>query len=378
MRQFFVYVFIIFFAKISFSKNYKAIDSLKSLVSNKKNQDTNTVNIYGNIANYFLFNKPDSGIYYANFAYYLARKLHYTEGEFRSLKIKAFALALTRSDSAAVSCAYQVIKMAETSKDKKHLINAYFTLASVYMHIREYKKSIIFHRKVLTYLNKTNANFYYGCTEHLAECFAGLKQPDSTYLYATKTLEQFKWSSRNRPFDIYLMGYAFFLKNQYEDALKYYRKGLQMSDKQSGKVLSDFNIGIAAIFQKKGMVDSGIYYAGNALKITVSNDILNERLEALTMLTTLYEEKAEIDSAFKYQKYTSLLRDSIYNLDKIKAVQLIAFNDRLDKQAELDQQEKIKNKIIIYSLVIFLIFSLLVVFLILKNNRQRKQAYNRL
>ena len=126
------------------------------------------------------------------------------------------------------------------------------------------------------------------------------------------------------------------------------------------------------------MVDSGIYYAGNALKITVSNDILNERLEALTMLTTLYEEKAEIDSAFKYQKYTSLLRDSIYNLDKIKAVQLIAFNDRLDKQAELDQQEKIKNKIIIYSLVIFLIFSLLVVFLILKNNRQRKQAYNRL
>jgi two-component system NtrC family sensor kinase len=375
MRQASVYLILIFFATDSFAQNYKSIDSLKSLLLTKKREDTSTVNNYRDLAGDYEFNKPDSAIYYTNRALLLSRKLHFTEGEFRSLYLKAFALSVIRSDSAAVSCAYQLLKMAEVKKDRWHFMRAYFALASVYMFIREYNKSIFYHRKVLTYLDKIDTRQFYGCTEHFAECFAGLKQADSTYFYAEKVLLLDKREANINPFDLYLMGYACFLKNRYADALKYYREALRTRVQIASKVLSDCNIGVATVFQKKGMPDSAISYARIALKISATNGIPNEKLETLTLLTALFEAKPNIDSAYRYQKYTLLLKDSIYNLDKIRAVQLIAFNDRMDKQAELEQQDKIVNRIIIYSLIGVLIFSLAIVFLILRNNRQRKQAY---
>ncbi|MGZ3755608.1 MAG: ATP-binding protein [Mucilaginibacter sp.] len=375
IRQASIYFFLIFFAANSYAQNYKSVDSLKSVLLSEKREDTNTVNNYRDLAAHYQFNKPDSGIYYANKALLLSVKLRFTEGEFRSLYTKAGALSVIRSDSAAVSCAYRLLKMAEIKKDRSHFMRAYFAMASVYMFIGEYNKSIFYHRKVLTYLSKTDTLLYYGCTEHFAESFAGLKQADSTFYYAKKTLALDKRGANINPFDLYLMGYAYFLKNKYVDALKYYKEALHTRVKPVSKVLSDCNFGVATVFQKRGMPDSAISYARIAFKIAANNGIPNEKLETLTLLTTLFEAKANIDSAYLYQKYTSLLKDSINSLDKIREVQMIAFNDRMDKQVELEQQSKIIDRIIIYSLIGALIFSLVIGFIILRNTRQRKQAY---
>jgi len=370
-----VYFFLIFFAVRSFAQGHKSVDSLKRVILNEKKQDTNTVNRFTNLTGYYTFNNPDSALYYADKALMLSKKFHYAKGEFRSLYAKSFALSLIRSDSAAVSCAYQLLKIAETKNDRWHFIRAYFALASVYIHIRDYNKSIIYHRKVLTYLTRADSLTFYGCIQHFTECFEGLKQADSAFFYAQKTLELDKKNSYQNSFDYYLFGYACFLKNRYADALQYYKQALRSKAQLNSKVLSDCNLGLATVFNKQGMPDSAINYARIALRITTNNGIPNEKLEALSLLTALFEAKQNIDSAYRYQKYTSLLKDSINNLDKIREVQMIAFNDRMDKQVELERQDKIINKIIIYSLIGALIFSLAIGFIILRNTRQRKQAY---
>ncbi|MDB5023270.1 MAG: hypothetical protein JWP78_1025 [Mucilaginibacter sp.] len=375
MKKIIVFLFLLFLIKQSISQNHRFVDSLKEKLSVEKRLDTNRVINYLHLAGIYIFSKPDTSVYYANKALLLSQQLKFNEGILRSLCTKAFPLSVLRSDSAAVSCAYQAVKIAETGKNRTDLVRAYFTLGSVYIHIREYRKSIIYHRKVITFLERTETDQMSGCWQHLAESFIGLKQTDSAFFYIQKVLADDKVNNRIVPYNTYMMGSVFFLKDDYANALKYYKESLKQDANETKKDATDCNIGIANAFQKLGRPDSAIFYTRTALKVANRTGLPNEKLEALNLLEGLFEYNLDIDSAFKYQKSASLLKDSIYNLDKIRQVQLIAFNDRIAEQAEAERQSKLFNKITIYSLMVALGFSLIIGAIILSNNRHRKKAY---
>ncbi len=106
MKHIILLLSILFFVMKSFCQDYKVIDSIKQRLLSEKAQDTNTVYRYLVLCGYYTWNKPDSAIYYGNKALILSKLLHFKKGEFFSLSTMPFALALARSDSAAVSAAY--------------------------------------------------------------------------------------------------------------------------------------------------------------------------------------------------------------------------------------------------------------------------------
>ena len=148
---------LLFVAMQSCPQDYKVIDSLQKLLLNGRAQDTNTVRLYLRLASNYTWNNPDSAIYYDNQALLLSRRLHFIDGEFQALTLKPFALAIARSDSAAVSCAYSAIKIAEDENNSDYLSNAYFTLGSVYIYIQEFNKGIMYHRKAFSYMNSKDS-----------------------------------------------------------------------------------------------------------------------------------------------------------------------------------------------------------------------------
>ncbi len=151
---------------------------------NEKVQDTNTVYRYLALCGNYIWNKPDSAIYYGNKALILSKLLHFKKGEFLTLTHLPFPLAIVRSDSSAVSYAYGAIKIAEDEKNKDYLLTAYFVLGSVYLYLKEYDKALIYIRKSI------NPDFVYinVAHEHLAQTFLGLNDTDSAFFYINKSI----------------------------------------------------------------------------------------------------------------------------------------------------------------------------------------------
>ena len=368
---------LLFFASQTFSQNYKVIDSLQKLLQNEKTRDTTTVRRYLELGSNYMWSKIDSATYYFNQALTLSQKLRFKDGEFNALIGIPFPLSILRSDSSAVAYAFKAVKIAEDEKNKEYLATAYFTLGSVYIYIKDFKKSIFYHRKALSYNSPDNKIFISHANEHFAECFLGLKQTDSAFFYIRKVLEYNEQNKIIRGYDVYLLGSAYSQMGNNDSALKYYKEAWNIDIKNGkfSKDIANYTIGIASVFQQKNLPDSAIQYARNALDIANGSGLSNEKLEALNLLNTLFKSKSNIDSAYKYQEYTLALKDSLFNADKIREVQLISFNENLKKQEEADKQRKLFSNIIIYSLIAALLFCLVIAVIIYKNNKHRQKAY---
>jgi signal transduction histidine kinase len=363
------------FVFTSFCQKNKA--EVSSQISSGGVQDTNTVNQYIKRGNSLAWSQPDSAVYFLNKALLLSRHLQSRKGEFLALAIRAYPLAIVRADSAAVSSAYAALKVAEEENNKEFLASAYFTLGSVYIYTKEFNKAIHHHRTALRYAEQNSA--FYGIkiidatNEHLAECFLGMNMPDSALFYLNKI-------AQNRSFwggyDVYLMGRVSFQKRAYASALKFYKEALAIVTKEDiRKDMAHCNMGIADVFLKLNQTDSSTLYAKNALAIADSAGLPNEKLEALNLLTTIFEGKSNIDSAYAYQKQTLVLKDGALSADHIRHAQLIAFNEEMKKQEELTQQRRRSTTIIISSLVVTVLFISLITSIVIRHNQQRKKAY---
>jgi len=360
----------------SIAQDYRYVDSLKKVLSKTEiKQDTNIVKIYVRLSSSYVFSKNDSSLYYANKALLLSQHLRFERGIFGALRVKAYPLALLRYDSAAVGCGYALIKMAERQKDTSAMVNAYFTLGSVYIHIRDYNKAILYNHKAINMSRPGNKLGRYACHQHLTESFIGLQQVDSAFFYAQKLTKYGESRHNVIAYDIYLMGSVYFLKHQYQSALRYYKEALKKEANITKKNVADYNIGISQVFEQLGRRDSAIFYTKAAYLVAEKSGLPNEELETLNMMTHLFETGHRIDSAFKYQKAALLLRDSIYNLDKIRQVQQFAFDEQLSKEEEIQEHERLFNKVIIYALIGGLVFSIIIGAIIFRNNGQRRKSY---
>jgi signal transduction histidine kinase len=377
MRNITLLLILLLFVFSSSCQKNKA-EGNNMMVSIDSVQDTSTINRYIERAIAYVWSRPDSAVYLLNQALMLSRRLRNKRGEFYALAVRAYPLAIARADSAAVSSAYSALEVAEEENNKEFLSGAYLTLGSVYIYTKEFNKAIHYHRTALRYTDQSSTfygvNIVHATNEHLAECFLGLKEPDSALLYLNKI-------PRNPSFwggyDVYLMGRVSYQKQDYASAMKHYKEALCIVTKEDNrKDIAVCNIGIADIFFKLNRPDSSMKYAKNALAVANSAGLPNEKLEALNLLTTLYEEKAGIDSAYAYQKLTLALKDSVFSADQVRQAQLIAFDDEMIKQQEQAQQRRRSTSIIIVSLVVALLFISIITGIVLRHNKQRQKAYS--
>jgi signal transduction histidine kinase len=375
MRRVFLPVTLFLFQAAVFGQDYHAIESVKKEIQEQK-QDTNTVNHYLTLGGAYVWSFPDSSIQYLQKALLLSNRLHFRNGLFASLGSLAFPLSLVREDSAAVSSALKCIEMAEEAKSSDELASAYYTLGSVYMYIEDFKKALFYHRKALTYMHADDLGTISTAHEHLAQCFLGLNQTDSAFYYAKKVLQYNEQHKIERGFDLYQLGSIHLQKGKPDSALSYYKQGLAIVTKQRiRKDMADCNLGIANVFERKNAYDSAIHYAKDAWEIASATGLPNEKLGALTKLTSVFALQGKKDSAYTYQKYALALKDTFFNADKVRQVQLLAFNEEMRKQQEAEAERKRLNTNIIIALCGLLLFAFIIVVIIYRHNRQRKKAY---
>jgi signal transduction histidine kinase len=139
------------------------------------------------------------------------------------------------------------------------------------------------------------------------------------------------------------------------------------------KDLCDAYLGLSESFAGLGMIDSALFYGRRSLVLAHDLSLPGQSLNASIFLTSLYESKGLIDSAFKYQKISGMLKDSLYNKEKIKQVQNYTFDEKLRQQEISEKQGAYRNKVRIYALAAGLVAVLIIAGILLRNNRHKQK-----
>jgi len=344
------------------------IDSLRREAS-KKEDDSVKLNSLVELARDYLWTIPDSSIYFGIQGLPIARKLNLEKTE--CILYLTTGEALSGKGSFAMALEYQLkgLKIAEKINDPEAITWAWANAGSVYFYSHDYDNALNYYKKLNTYPEIYN-DYEVQFSAFLGEAYFYLGKIDSAFVYINHSYELIReHPSWTVPF--YYMGNIFAARNQFQQALEFYRSGIRYSKNVTLPIIEGYN-GIAAVFFKNANFDSAIYYAGLGLTLSQDHSFSNKTIESSSILKDVYKKLGRTDSAFKYQEIMLAAKDSVYSQAMMKQMQNLGFNEQLKQQEIKAENESYRNRLKMYA-VIAAGFILLIVAVVLWRNNLRKQ-----
>jgi len=348
---------------------------LKQQLSTAKD-DTTKINLLWNIAFTYAFVHQDTAIIYANKGLELAKKTGYKVGEANCLNTLGMSLTGLGNYPAALQYSFDFLSISETLRDTSLIVRAYELLAICYREQEDYTEALKYSHKAealsrnahVTLLGFNMRPFTLGT---LSSIYERINRLDSALYYGQESYKLEKgWSG------LYLkLGTIYFKLGQKDTALYYYRKGIPLAEKSLIYIdLVDIYNKMSEVFESAGNKDSSVYYAKKSI---VQQGVLTYpegRLRAATQLANLYESQGLKDSAIKYLKLSADLRGKMFDREKTREAQALAFNDKLHQQELSIQKGKEQNRIKMYGLLGIAIVFLVIAFILWRNNKVKQRA----
>jgi len=374
----------------------------------QQKSDTIRVGILAGIANAYAFYQEeynsDSAFFYAEKALQLQQKIMSSE-ESQSLKksgntsrlislqeILASLLHAMGNYPKSLEIRMENLRLAEKRKDKFMIVTALDNVAHDYYSMKDYRNYLIYERLIDSILNTVNLHnesfqfWHFWCTYNLANGFYKMKLPDSALYYANRIRSDTfieDYGLRNLLFaDIYAE------KRDTKSSSYYYWLVIPDASKtNNGQLIAWAQEGLAMLYLKEGRIDSALYFARQSLSyyqnIKQTKQSWGENLnsyiaEIAPLLADLYRANNQMDSSYKYLYLSVTLKDSLFNVDKIRQFQTLTFNETVRRQ-QLNQQLKdaqqnYETKIKMYGLISIIVGILVLVFILYRNNKQKQKA----
>ncbi|MBL0108583.1 MAG: hypothetical protein IPP52_15210 [Ignavibacteria bacterium] len=137
-------------------------------------------------------------------------------------------------------------------------------------------------------------------------------------------------------------------------------------------------LSLGNLYLEDKKLDSAYYYGTTVFNNYRRDKNIGGLIDAAALLAGIYYSKGQTDSAYLYLKQSFQLKDSVYSAEKIYKIQNLSFNESLQKQKEEQSRKEAvldyKSKMQIYSLIAGLTVLSFIIFILYRNNRQRKKA----
>ncbi|HET7001239.1 MAG TPA: hypothetical protein VFI33_08020, partial [Puia sp.] len=360
------------------------MDSLKSRLAHSTEDSSKGLAIREICRNY-VYNNPDSCLYYSNLGLELIRNRSVREKfeatnnpylygfEWRMYSGIATALAEQRNDTLAVRMALKALDLGEKSKDKYDLVSIYYTLSEVYQFIGDPGVAIEYLRKEI--LLDTAVNSRASSIVTLGACFFDKGEYDSALYYIEGVDPAFKIDGTHLwPYPHLYLGKTYAKKLDYAKALGYYRTAISYAILSNfSQDLCDAYLGIADVFWNLHSLDSAILYAKRALEVSKSYSFQDRTMEASSFLASVYEGSDKKDSAFRYLKMALVLKDSLQNGEKIRQIQNFTFEEKFRQRELMEQEAEYRSRIRVYVLLGGIAALLLMAGILYRNNRHKQR-----
>jgi tetratricopeptide (TPR) repeat protein len=360
------------------SKIVVSVDTLEALLSRCK-QDTFKVGLLGHLCYYTAFVQPEKGLSYGQQGLQLSQELNYKKGIAYCNQSLSFCLWALGNYKEALQFALKSLQQYEEIQDYKRIAYSYLALANVYREIGDYKKALIEAHKGIKIYDSINFSqkVAFAVTGSIYE---RQNQLDSALMYIQKAYElDIIHNGGNWGWLVYELGNIQAKMKHYDLALAYYRIALQLAIKDNyPKDIVDIYNNLAKVYKETGNIDSCIFYASQVLDKWKSTSYQKGMLQSANTLASVYKLKNQKDSTIKYLELGATLNQYLFNQEKEREFQNIAFNEQVRRQekehAEIQKAKEREKNLEMLAIAAFLVTFMAVVILISRNKSLVKVA----
>ncbi len=362
------------------------IDSLKNLISEENNDDTTLVKRLLQVSDSYLYNKPDSGLYYANKALQLSQQLDYKDGEVLAyvnlgqgyLVVGDYAQALHFSLMAS-NLYRQMKRLPGVSTMKLCIGDIYREMGDYRLALRNYfdaRKMDEENRDdfVLMYPNLSIDLRLMYLDVIIGDAYLAGNRLDSALFFAKRGFAKDRELRSDWTYPALVLGNVYAKRKQLDSALYCYRSTFKQTGQND---LIDINNGIASTYRARNQTDSCRYYAELALDTAQLIHYPKGAMQANELLSWVYEKTNPV-RAMRYYKTSIAIKDSLNNREKVSRVNGLIFEEQQREQELQAAEIKYQNRLKMYGLLAVVGFSLLVAMFLWRSNRHRQKAYVRL
>jgi tetratricopeptide (TPR) repeat protein len=342
------WIFIAFCFILSHSANAQKTkaDSLISLLSIEKS-DTIRIKLLWKLGDVMSIYNTDSALLVSQQALFLSKRIHYIEGQSRSLGIMANTFSKMGNYPRALQSNIEKLQLEEKRNMPRNLASVLMNIGTVYNLQEEYRKALEYYFKSDAVINSNGLNdLSYYITLNLGDTYNHLNIADSAFIYFDKSLQIAFKLNEGDFIGTSLTGIAqtYFKQNNYSAALTNFQSAINyLKAANDDDVLCEATLSLAKLYHETNNKDSATYYAALSNTIAQNAGFTSRQLDAVSFLTNHFKEANELDSALLYMTFLKQLNDTINSRTRIKEVQLISINEQL-RQQEIEEQKKIAKK----------------------------------
>jgi two-component system NtrC family sensor kinase len=344
------------------------------------------------------FNEGDlpQAIKYADELIRLAEKLKNDTALFNGYFIKGTKETDLNSVNDALYCYITSTKVAEKLHNLTKEAVAYSAMGDVYSTAKNHIEAMLYYNKAIAVLRKQKAantlisvllnagdELRADGDEHTDE-----KKYDSALVYFREarsivdTITSIVDSNSYQAQKIYSLGDIGMLydrKGQVDSAEKDLNLALNMLRGTGDQgATSDYLLSLSDVYSKKRNDKLALTTALQSLDTARQNNLKEQIANADLQLSKFYIKSGDTGHAYMYYKNYIVYRDSTFNVPTEQRLSEQRANFEVSKKQEelelVSQKRKNERKLLIYLVVIFGL-TVVILFILMKNNRNRKKAY---
>ena len=389
MKNISVIIFIIFTA-LNCEAQSKKIDSLKLILS-QVNNDTTKIRLLNKVGSSYAEIKNDSALIYFKEALEISEETGDIRNEIYSRRLAAFYLYSVKSDFAtALELYLKNLKLAEETGDTTFIIGDTRDISLIYEDIQDYEKQFEYINKLRLIINSgifkdsVKSNRYRMTLYNRLGGFYStgkMKNLDSAMFYKRRIYNAGLAINDSVFTALGSGGIGSIYKdmNNPDSAVFYYHLCIPVALKiKRYDIYNNCLLSLGNLYLEDKKLDSAYYYGTTVFNNYRRDKNIGGLIDAAALLAGIYYSKGQTDSAYLYLKQSFQLKDSVYSAEKIYKIQNLGFNESLQKQKEEQSRKEAvldyKSKMQIYSLIAGLTVLSFIIFILYRNNRQRKKA----
>ena len=346
--------------------------------------DTAKVSALLTISGGYRFSNIDSALYYNNRALSLSRKAGWGQGEAYALSDKGSIFLESGDIPNALKYMLAALDIADKISDPYFralsAANIENRIGNVYMELGEYKTSLLHYRASLVLGRKIKSGITRNEISNIGNDFEMMGLPDSAKLYFQSVVAP---GYAEDPEDRLLvwaelrqrLGNLESDLGHYDIALIHYRHGVHDAIvSHDFRNLSVLYLKMGSLFKRLKVNDSSFFYARKT--IATGRQVLMKKsiYEASELLSSLFEQQHQPDSALFYAKLSANVKDDLYGPKIFRQLQLITLEEQRRQQQLQEENDQLRYKYLIGAMVAALCVFLLTAIILYRNNRQKHTA----
>ena len=361
--------------KTGIAQDRQKIDSLIRELSNNK-PDSQKLKILIQLNSDFWESDLDSSLLFGQQALQLAQQTGNLRYETLALQRTGGCYRNLGDYPKSLDYCFRALKIADDHKFKNEKIDILGTIATAYESLKDYPKAISYFQEALALCREIqSAAGITHCEAFLATTYSNY-EPDSAHFYMQKALNGLDTLENTYLQKTFFteMGIIQFKEGDYKGAFQNTHRAILINQSEhSHRALAIAYNSMADFFQQLNMSDSGKFYAKKGLEESQANRFKPQILRSLNILAKLYET-SDLEKSLHYLKEATKINDELFGAEKNNNLQKTLAEEQERQRRAESEEIAYKNRLKQYAFLAGFGALFIIVFILYRNNLQRKKA----